>query len=122
MKTVKSLLLFALVGATFTLSAQEAALTSSSTLSLRDKAELAAHEIEKICGIDDKADLSNLGKACYEYELAMSMEGVRGNENKMEAIEKEWDDAIKSIVGSQKMAAFTEWKQKPKAYQVEDYR
>ena len=69
---------------------------------------------KKICAIDDKADLSELGKACYEYELAMSMEGVRGNETKQEAIEKEWDDAIKSIVGSQKMAAFTNWKQKPK--------
>lgn len=114
--------MFALTCMTFSLVAQEAALTTSNTLSLRDKAELAAHEIEKICGIDDKLDLSNLGKACYEYELAMSMEGVIGNENKEEAIEKEWDDAIKNIVGTQKMAAFADWKQKPKAYEHEDYR
>jgi hypothetical protein len=117
MNTGKTLLMLAFTCMTISLVAQDTAQTTSSTLSLREKADFAAHEIEKLCGIDDKLEFSNLGKACYEYELAMSMEGVVGNESKEEAIEKEWDKAVKSIVGPQKMAAFTDWKQKPKAYE-----
>ena len=92
------------------------------TDNLRQRADLAAHSIEKVCGVDDKADLNALGQACYEYELAKSVLGENANPQQLERTEADFSQAVKRIVGAQKMEAFENWKQSPKLYEKEDYK
>jgi hypothetical protein len=89
--------------------------------SIREMAELQAFEIQKVCGIDDKADMSEVLKACYEFELDNSMESNRGNDQAMIEISERMDEAIRKVLGNQKMAAYQEWKVKPKAYSSDGY-
>ena len=85
-------------------------------LTIRQMAEIQAFEIQKACGIDDKADMSKVLKACYEFELDASMEANRGNDEAMAKMTKRMDEAIRSVVGNQKMVAYEEWKLKPKPH------
>jgi len=75
-------------------------------------AEIKASEIIKACDLQDKVDISELMRICFEYELDASMEGVKDNPNELEKISAERDDKIKSLLGNQRMAQFESWKSK----------
>lgn len=90
-------------------------------LTIRQMAEIQAFEIQKVCAIDDKADMSEVLKTCYEFELDASMEAIRGDETAMVEIAERMDEAIRIIVGNHKMVAYRDWKLKPKPYSLNDY-
>jgi hypothetical protein len=75
----------------------------------KQNAEFMTMQIQKICGVNDKAELSELLRVCYEYQLDMSMDNVKSNENEMTRAATDLDKAIKKIVGSSKMNTYTEW-------------
>tara|TARA_B110000196_G_C20652767_1_gene433828 strand:+ start:118 stop:498 length:381 start_codon:yes stop_codon:yes gene_type:complete len=89
--------------------------------SIRERAELQAFEIQKVCSIDDKADMSAVLKACYEFELDLSMEANPDDDQAMTQISERMDAAIREILGNKKMEAYQLWKVKPKPYSSDRY-
>lgn len=90
-------------------------------LTVHDRAEIQAFEIMKACEIHDKVDINAVVQACYEFELDLSMESIRNSEEEMTRITERMDNAIRQIVGSQKMAAYNTWKERPKPYSTDNY-
>lgn len=81
----------------------------SSVMTSFDMAQIRAHEIEKICGIKDRATLSEVIGACKEYYDAMNTEEVTALSKKARKLDDKMSKSIKKALNSQQKDAYEAW-------------
>jgi len=79
--------------------------------SAKHRSEVMAHTIEKVCAVDDKADMSELLRVCFEYEVAKEMlESKSTNTGKLEKLDEKLDKDLKSVIGNANLNTYKDWK------------
>jgi hypothetical protein len=81
----------------------------SSVMTSFDMAQLRAHEIEKICGIQDRSTLSEIIGACQEYYEAIGKEEVSALSKESRKLNDKMSKSIKKALNSQQKDAFEAW-------------